>query len=316
MGRYLPNVKQQFLDDNGAPLASGKVYTYIAGTTTPLVTYSDDEQTANANPVVLDSAGRADIWLDDAQSYKIRLTDSSDSIIWEVDNVPGSASALGVLNSWQSFAITDGQSATDLSGITVDSDDVNSRVFEYEIIRGTTVVSRGDLALLNENGTWAVYDGGWKGGLNHGVTWSVSQASTVGQLRAATSSGPGAGTIRLRQRFTEQNLDVSNLNGMVEAFAGYIETPSNNTIVIDESAAYAYSINSLIAKLSSGTIDASIQIDGTDVTGVDTVGLTSTQSSSLATGANYVAVGSKVTLVLENNSSAADLGYTIKKTRL
>ena len=33
-------VAAQFLDNNGLPLSGGKIYTYIAGTTTPLATYT------------------------------------------------------------------------------------------------------------------------------------------------------------------------------------------------------------------------------------------------------------------------------------
>ena len=41
MASLSPNAKQQFFDANGNPLAGGKVYTYAAGTTTPIVTYTD-----------------------------------------------------------------------------------------------------------------------------------------------------------------------------------------------------------------------------------------------------------------------------------
>ncbi len=54
----------QFLDDNGDPLAGGKLYSYEAGTSTPLATYTDvTGSVANSNPVILDSGGRASVWI-------------------------------------------------------------------------------------------------------------------------------------------------------------------------------------------------------------------------------------------------------------
>lgn len=59
------------------PLVGGKLYTYEAGTNTPKVTYTDaTESTANANPVILNSRGEADVWLG-MGSYKFLLTDST-----------------------------------------------------------------------------------------------------------------------------------------------------------------------------------------------------------------------------------------------
>jgi hypothetical protein len=53
----------QFLGTDGKPLRAGKVHTYNCGTTTNRTTYSDRSlSTANANPVVLDSNGRANIF--------------------------------------------------------------------------------------------------------------------------------------------------------------------------------------------------------------------------------------------------------------
>src|SRR6185437_5344723 len=71
----------------GVPVAGGFVYTYAAGTTTPLVTYTDASgSTPNADPVVLDSGGFANIWLG-ANTYKIVLQDKHGVQIWSVDNV-------------------------------------------------------------------------------------------------------------------------------------------------------------------------------------------------------------------------------------
>jgi hypothetical protein len=83
----MPSPKMQFLDSSGHPLVGGLVYTYAAGTTTPLATYTDSGAgTPNANPVVLDSAGRAGIWLSSA-AYKIALKTSAGVAVWTVDNV-------------------------------------------------------------------------------------------------------------------------------------------------------------------------------------------------------------------------------------
>lgn len=93
----LPEPKAQFFDSNGNPLNAGKVYTYAAGTTTPLASYtSSTAGVSNSNPVILDSAGRANIWLG-SSSYKIVLKTSADVTIWTVDNV----NAGGVIgNPW------------------------------------------------------------------------------------------------------------------------------------------------------------------------------------------------------------------------
>lgn len=85
--------KLQFFDANGEPLVGGKLYSYAAGTTTPLVTYTDyGGGTANANPVVLDSRGEASVWLGSAR-YKLKLTTATDVDIWTVDDVGGADAA-------------------------------------------------------------------------------------------------------------------------------------------------------------------------------------------------------------------------------
>jgi hypothetical protein len=82
----------QFFDNSGLPLAGGLLYTYAAGTTTPLATYSDSGGgTANANPIVLDSAGRVsgEVWLTTGSNYKFVLKTSAGVTIWTNDNIAG-----------------------------------------------------------------------------------------------------------------------------------------------------------------------------------------------------------------------------------
>lgn len=84
----------QFFDNNGIPLAGGKLYTYEAGTTTPQSTYTDSTGgTALANPIVLDSAGRVpnggEIWITDANALKIMLTNSVETTLATWDGLWG-----------------------------------------------------------------------------------------------------------------------------------------------------------------------------------------------------------------------------------
>jgi len=94
MATLSPLPKMQFFSTAGTPLVGGKLYTYAAGTTTPLATYtSQSGVTANTNPIILDSRGEANVWLSSA-AYKLKLTTSADVEIWTVDNV-GSGDQFG-----------------------------------------------------------------------------------------------------------------------------------------------------------------------------------------------------------------------------
>ena len=85
-------IGQQFFDNNGVPLAGGLIYTYQAGSSTPLATYQDNAGTiANANPIVLDSAGRVpnEIWLLNGYSYKFIIQSASATTLITLDNLYG-----------------------------------------------------------------------------------------------------------------------------------------------------------------------------------------------------------------------------------
>lgn len=80
----------QFFDNSGNVLSGGQLYTYSAGTTTPLTTYSEATgQNANANPIVLDSAGRVsgEVWLTSNVAYKFVLKTSTGTTLWTCDSI-------------------------------------------------------------------------------------------------------------------------------------------------------------------------------------------------------------------------------------
>lgn len=96
----------QFFDNNGNVLSGGLIYTYAAGTTTPLATYTSIAgTTANANPVVLNSAGRVggEIWLIAGTGYKIVIKTSAGTTLATYDNVSGTSGVSGTSVSIYSY---------------------------------------------------------------------------------------------------------------------------------------------------------------------------------------------------------------------
>jgi len=100
MAGLTPTPKQQIFGSNGLPLVGGKIYTYAAGTTTPLATYTDSTAgTANTNPIILNSLGQANIWLATSSSYKFSVYTSADVLLYTVDNIATPIDYLSLVTS-------------------------------------------------------------------------------------------------------------------------------------------------------------------------------------------------------------------------
>ena len=102
-----PGLFRSFLA-NGQPNASGRVSFFAAGTATPLATYPTAVDAAagtnaNANPVILNSSGEAQIWVN-ALSYKIVTADAASVTLETIDNyspgVSSPTSAGTALSEW------------------------------------------------------------------------------------------------------------------------------------------------------------------------------------------------------------------------
>ena len=96
-----PVARQLFLNpSNGAPASGFKLFTYEAGTTTKLATYTDASgATPNTNPIILDTLGECDLWLT-GSPYKLVFayptdTDPPTNPIWSRDNIQSSAGSSG-----------------------------------------------------------------------------------------------------------------------------------------------------------------------------------------------------------------------------
>jgi hypothetical protein len=90
-----------FLGLDTLPLAGGLLYTYQAGTTTPLASYTGvDGLIANANPIVLGVNGISPtpIWLISTSNYKFVLATSANVVLYTYDNINGIPPASSVVN--------------------------------------------------------------------------------------------------------------------------------------------------------------------------------------------------------------------------
>ena len=81
---------QQFFNNAGTPNAGGLIYTYQAGSSTLLTTYTTvNGNVANTNPIVLDAYGRTpnEIWMQTGYSYKFVIQTASAVTLQTLDNL-------------------------------------------------------------------------------------------------------------------------------------------------------------------------------------------------------------------------------------
>lgn len=161
--------KARFFDANGDPLPGGKVFSFIAGTSTPKATFTDSTAaTPNANPTILDANGEADIWL--VGNYKIELRDADDVVQWVVDNVKETLTSVGgaftlvssspTVNSPTQFELT-GDFTTDFFAnqrirFETSSTTVHTRVTSANFSGGITTVNTesGDISVGTPTGVF------------------------------------------------------------------------------------------------------------------------------------------------------------------
>jgi len=80
MVQLFNTILENSYDSNGDPISGSQLFIYEAGTTTKLTTFSDSAlTTANANPLIADSAGRFSTIYGNPDDYKFVLTTATDT---------------------------------------------------------------------------------------------------------------------------------------------------------------------------------------------------------------------------------------------
>ena len=190
MTKISPFVFQQFFDNNGDPLAGGKIYTYEAGTSTDKDTFQDvDGSAANTNPIILDAYGRANIWLGDG-AYKFVMKDSNDSLIDTVDDISGEVSSLfgqdfyavvsnTVVNAGYQNSVIVAQAPLELSLIPAATAGLGFYFSIYNESGGDVVINPDGSETINGSATLTVSAGGSFLIISNGVGWYTLFGSNV-----------------------------------------------------------------------------------------------------------------------------------------
>ena len=240
-----PTPVMQFFDANGNPLAGGKLFTYAAGTTTPQATYTNyGGGTANTNPVILDSAGRAAIWLNNNRYYMV-LKDANDVQIWTADDVNGpngptlAALAAGNGATLIGYTPTDTGVATTVNTRLQQLDGVSATATatdrEYKAAvnayRNATAVSGGTPGFVNFNIYAKTDTGATETAFEWGITSVMNNYSAAGQNVALygqgnkRSTGPTWGVVSEVRDFTQT---ANPTAGLVSVEAGIFANGTDN----------------------------------------------------------------------------------------
>lgn len=155
----------QFLTTTGLPLNGGYLYTYQAGSSTPIPSYLDSSgNIANSNPIVLGTDGRPpfEIWFTGGTAYKMILTNSAGVVIATYDNLYGIPNSSVVSNPIPS------------GSIIMWSGSIGAIPAGYVICDGTnSTPNLQDRFIIGAGGTYAVGD---TGGFTNNTT--VTSAGT------------------------------------------------------------------------------------------------------------------------------------------
>lgn len=280
-GTLAPYFKVTLLDANGDPCSSCRLFTYEAGSSTKQTTYSNVSlSSANANPIVADSAGRISaIFLPTGTSYKfVACAAGSDdpcgTPLYTQDNVA---------NVPPSTVNVDIAGTIDASGVGV-----AGKVMYLCIGSGGCT-----------SGNWGTADAT--------NAYSSTTANAVGFL-VDTVGSQGAGLIRLSGR-------VTGLSGLTAGTLYYVDTTGSGTLTSTaptnvRPVGVADSTTSLIVSHWAPQPDAAATFGGRVSAGTQSFGGLKTfeGGAPLFLGSGVASNTARVSGRYTSNTSTADVG--------
>lgn len=156
-----------------------------------------------------------------------------------------------------------------------------------------------------------------RGSTTAAVTVAAAGADTISRSGISAGSvvlGPGEGAwfVTIGTGAWHMLAETPDRRG---AIAGLLSgAVSDGTYTLVGYAPRAMTITGLNHKSSAGTADLTVEINGTPVTGLTAVGVTSSRDNDTATAANVVAAGDLIELIVASAAGLTDLDFTLKVT--
>lgn len=230
-----PFGNQQFVTETGAPANGWLLNTYIAGSSTPVATYTDSTGTVpQSNPIVLNTLGfptNGQIWLTSGTLTKFQLTDALGNVKKTEDNVGGINDSTNTVTQWISSGLTPTYiSATSFSLIGDQTTDFHiGRRLQFLTTAGTvygaivtsayttltTVTVRMDLATALDSGLSVV---------NLSILRADHGAVPIGAVPILTQSASTSASI-------DFTLDTSFYETFFLAYSGVVPVTNSDTLI-------------------------------------------------------------------------------------
>lgn len=301
MAAYLsPIGNDQTIDSNGNPLVGGFWEVFLAGTTTPVTTYtSNTGLTPQAASIVLDASGRTanPIWITGGVPVKFRLSSAASVVLLTVDNVSGinDPSNIGAVSEWvqygaaptyvsaTSFSVTGDQTNTFQIGRRLKS--VNTGGTRYSTITNSVYGAVTTVTVTNDSGT---LDSGLSI-VSYGLLAAINPSvpATYVKTGLATASGLTMSTARMLGRTTALTGAIEELTAaQVSAFAAAASDTAQGVVELLTSAEAQAGTDTTRAMTATAMKAAQIQL----ATAVTLTTQTSVDFTSIPSWVNRVTV--------------------------
>lgn len=246
-------VAAQFFDNSGNVLTGGKIYTYAAGTTTPVPTYTTSAgNTFWSNPIVLDASGRVsgsgEIWLADSVSYKFILKDTNDVLIATYDNITGiNSNFVNFVSETEIQTATAGQTVFTLTTIQYQPGTNNLLVF----VDGVNQYEGSGYSFVETNASTVTFDSGLHVGALVKFTTATPINTLVSDAYTTSYTPPFTGAV------------ATNVGDKLEQIVSLLDFDADPTGATSSATALQNAINSgYTISIPPGTylIDADIEL--------------------------------------------------------